>query len=200
MINVNPIQLPGNWVEGYALDIHTISSILVGYDEFGYEVFDTKRSEIGELLYRLKYKSDKTTIDAILDVVINFLENDWKLAKVLAGIVPVPPSRTGRLFQPVTEIAKRISSRLQFSCYDKSLTKTIETPEIKDVFDYQKRLGLLEKAFAVQSTLFNGKNVLLFDDLYRSGATLNAITRVLYEQGKADHVYVLTLTKTRSKS
>jgi predicted amidophosphoribosyltransferase len=172
---------------------------MIGYDEYGHEVFDTKRSEIGELLYRLKYKSDKTTVDAILDVVISFLENDWKIAKVLAGIVPVPPSKTGRAFQPVTEIAKSISSRLQLPFYDKSVTKIKETPELKDVFDYQKRLELLENAFAVPSTLFNGKNV-LFDDLYRSGATLNAIPRVLHEQGKVDHVYVLTLTKTRSKS
>jgi predicted amidophosphoribosyltransferase len=199
MIKVNPIKLSGNWAEGYALDIHTISSIMLGYDEYGHEVFDTKRSEIGELLYKLKYKSDKTTADAILDVVISFLENDWKIAKVLAGIVPVPPSKTGRVFQPLTEIAKSISSRLQLPFYDKPVTKIKETPELKSVFDYQKRLELLENAFAVPSTLFNGKNV-LFDDLYRSGATLNAITRVLYEHGKVDHVYVLTLTKTRSKS
>jgi len=80
------------------LDIHTINSTLLGYDEFGHEVFDTKRSEIGELLYRLKYKSDKTTMIAILDTVMNFLENDWRIAKNLAGIVPVPPSKAGRAF------------------------------------------------------------------------------------------------------
>jgi len=39
--------------------------------------------------------------------------------------------------------------------------------------------------------------VLLFDDLYRSGATLNAVTRVLLEQGEARNVYALTLTMTR---
>lgn len=200
MIHVNPIKLTGNWKEGYALDIHTISSIMVGHDEFGREVFDTKRSEIGELLYQLKYKSDKTTMAGILDVVVKFLENDWKIAKVLEGIVPVPPSRTGRAFQPVTELAKHISSRLQFSFYDNSVTKIKETPELKRVFDYQKRLELLKNAFTVPGTVINEKNVLLFDDLYRSGATLNAITHVLYEEGKVHHVYVLTLTKTRSKS
>ncbi len=124
----------------------------------------------------------------------------WKIAKKLAGMVPVPPSKTGRAFQPVTELAKRVSSRLQFPFHNKSVAKIKETPELKGVFEYDKRLELLQNAFAVPSTLFSGKNVLLFDDLYRSGATLNAITHVLYEQGKVDHVYVLTLTKTRSKS
>ena len=97
-------------------------------------------------------------------------------------------------------MAKSISSRLQLPSYDNMVTKIKETPELKSVFDYQKRLELLENAFVAPSMLCSGKDVLLFDDLYRSGATLNAITRVLYEQGKISHVYILTLTKTRSKS
>ena len=43
-----------------------------------------------------------------------------------------------------------------------------------------------------------GKNVLLFDDLFRSGATMNAITDVLLNQGQVTSVSVLTITKTRS--
>lgn len=39
--------------------------------------------------------------------------------------------------------------------------------------------------------------MLLFDDLYRSGATLNAVTRVLYEQARCSDVYALALTRTR---
>jgi predicted amidophosphoribosyltransferase len=80
------------------------------------------------------------------------------------------------------------------------LIKVKETPELKNVYDYQKRLELLKDAFAAKNLLLKGKNVLLFDDLYRSGATLNAITRVLSEKGMVSKVYVLALTKTRSKS
>jgi predicted amidophosphoribosyltransferase len=43
----------------------------------------------------------------------------------------------------------------------------------------------------------SGKNLLLFDDLYRSGATVSAITELLKSQGKAKAVYLLTLTETR---
>lgn len=39
--------------------------------------------------------------------------------------------------------------------------------------------------------------MLLFDDLYRSGATLNAVTRVLYEQARCSDGYALALTRTR---
>jgi len=60
-------------------------------------------------------------------------------------------------------------------------------------------MKLLKNAFSVTSNVLNGQSILLIDDLYRSGATLNAITEILYNQGKVRKVYVLTLTKTRSK-
>jgi len=43
----------------------------------------------------------------------------------------------------------------------------------------------------------NGRRLLLLDDLYRSGATASAITRLLQEQGAASAVHFLTLTWTR---
>jgi predicted amidophosphoribosyltransferase len=77
------------------------------------------------------------------------------------------------------------------------LKKTKDTSELKDVFDLGKRSELLQDAFAVDAAKAKGKRILLFDDLYRSGATATAITRVLKEQGGAAAVYLLTLTRTR---
>ena len=199
MINISPIKLSGNWFEGFALDLHTLSSEFSGYDEFGHEVFDTKRSAIGALLYRLKYKSDKSSLEEILDVTVNFLSNKWKISRILDGILPVPPS-ISRTFQPVIEIARGISYKLQVPLYEGFLIKVKETPELKNVSDYQKRLELLTDTFATENLSLEGKKVLLLDDLYRSGATFNAITRVLDEKGMVNKVYVLALTKTRSKS
>lgn len=198
MVTINPIKLSGNWTQGYALDIHTIDSTFIGYDEYGHEDFDTKRSEIGELLFRLKYKSDKTVIDEIIDAVVNFLETRWKIVDVITTIIPIPPSRN-RVFQPVLEITKSLSSRLRIPYHDNVLVKTKETPELKDIYKYEKRMELLKNAFDLRSNVLNGKNILLLDDLYRSGATMNAITEILYNQGNVRNVYVLTLTKTRSK-
>ncbi len=198
MVTINPIKLSGNWTQGYALDIHTIDSTFIGYDEYGHEVFNTRRSEIGELLYRLKYKSDKTALDEIIDTVANFLENRREIIDAITAIIPVPPSKN-RAFQPVLEITKSLSSRLRIPFHDNVLVKTKETPELKDVYEYEKRMELLKNAFDVGSDVLNGKSILLLDDLCRSGATLNAVTEILYNQGNVRNVYVLTLTKTRSK-
>lgn len=198
MVSVKPIKLSGNWTQGYALDIHTVDSTFIGYDEYGHEVFDTRRSEIGELLYGLKYKSDKTALDEIIDTAANFLKSRWKIVDATDAIMPVPPSRN-RAFQPVLKITKGLSSRLKIPFHDDLLVKTKETPELKNVYEYEMRMKLLKNAFSVARNVLNGQSILLIDDLYRSGATLNAITEILYKQGKVHKVYVLTLTKTRSK-
>lgn len=51
----------------------------------------------------------------------------------------------------------------------------------------------------VTSRFVAGKRILLFDDVFRSGATMNSITAALYDQGGAAEVCALTLTRTRSK-
>ena len=43
-----------------------------------------------------------------------------------------------------------------------------------------------------------GKRLLLFDDLYGSGATVRTITGALMKQGGAKSVHLLTLTKKAS--
>jgi len=200
MLSINPIQLRGNWEKGYALDKHTVSSELIGYDEFGRERFDTERTEIGEALFRLKYRAARSAISDILDAAASFLTDTWRISGKLDCVVYVPPSNTGRSIQPVIEIAKGISERLKILLYEHSLIKIKETPELKNVYEYDERLKLLECAFGVRGSTLKGKRVLLFDDLYRSGATLEAITKVLYKEGSVKAVYVLCLTKTRSKS
>ena len=65
---------------------------------------------------------------------------------------------------------------------------------------YDDRLRALEGAHSVAVSAVRGQRVLLLDDLYRSGATMNAITAVLYDQGGVADVYALAVTRTRSRS
>jgi len=198
MATIRPTELKGNWVKGFALDVHTVSSDFLGDDQYGHPHFDTKRSPLGELLYRLKFKSDKSVLDEITTTVVDFLTTTWNITSRLQFLVPVPPSNLDRAFQPVIEIAIKMSAELGLPLSLDSLVKTSETPELKDIDDHDKRKSILEKVFKIKNICVKGNNILLFDDLYRSGATLNVATKVLYNVG-VNNVYVLTLTRTRSK-
>jgi competence protein ComFC len=198
MIKFNPQKISGNWFEGYALDFHTLSSTFLGYDEFGHAVFDTLRSEIGELLLKLKYRADRSVLHAIIEATIYFIKQEWGIADILDAIIPIPPSNIRRVVQPVMEIADELSTNLDIALYRDVLIKVIETPELKDIYGYHERLKLLQNTFSVANNIIEGKNILVFDDLFRSRATLNAATKVLNEEGKVARIYVLTLTKTRS--
>ena len=79
----------------------------------------------------------------------------------------------------------------------RAVQKIKETPQLKNVYDLDERTKLLDGAFKIDPAVAE-KRVLLFDDLYRSGATMNAITEALLDEGKVKDVMAFTITRTRS--
>jgi hypothetical protein len=63
-VAINPARLQGPWVEGYVLDRHTISSIPTGDP---YYPCETKRTELGELLFQFKYRNKLEAMGGIVD-------------------------------------------------------------------------------------------------------------------------------------
>jgi competence protein ComFC len=194
MLDTNPVRIVGRWSIGYTLDVHTTSSDLVGHDEYGHPQFESKRSELGELLYRLKFRRDQSVIPEIAEAAATFVESYLPKFDL---IVPAPPS-SPRPEQPVVMLARAIGERIGVPVFEDCVWKVRETAQLKNVFDFDERLRLLDGAFDLDSAVTKGRTVLLFDDLYRSGATLNAIAALLYDRGDAKDVTALTLTRTRS--
>jgi predicted amidophosphoribosyltransferase len=193
LAKINPQKIIGRWQSGIALDLHTLSSTYLGVNEFGHEVYDTTRSEIGELLYRLKYRGDMAAAQEIIDTAATYLAPHRGKIDV---IVPVPPSGA-RAVQPVITLATGISAKLGIPVAD-CITTTQPAMALKGVLDPDKRKELLDGLHAVDVAQTRGKQILLFDDLFRSGATMNAITDLLTTAGKAVAVRALTITRTRS--
>ena len=186
-------QLTGNWNKGLAFDLHTLTSTYLGDDEYGHPHFDNQRSEMGQLIYRLKYKRDTSAVTGIvnlLDKIGGVEEFDY--------IIPVPPTDKDRPYQPVELIASVISERRGIKLLKNYLVNNGDQ-QLKNITDPLARDELLRKALEIVGrTSIENKKVLLFDDLYRSGSTLKIATDLLYRKGKAREVCVLTLTKTRS--
>lgn len=187
------LKLKSEYFNGFSLDYHTISSH-INPDGF----FDTLRTKIGELLYQLKYHGDKSCIQEISNVAASFISTEFK-KNPPSVLIPIPSSSQVRNFQPVIELAKVIEELTQIPVNYNYLIKQRNTPEIKGIDDNETRKEMLKNAFHVIDKRYKGKTILLFDDLYRSGETLNAAAKILKEQGNVGKIYVLTITKTRTK-
>ena len=191
-VEIDPVKITGEWDDGYCLDRHTICSTMIGYNEFGHPEFDTQRSALGELIYRLKYKGDVGGIPSIVETAAHFMR-DWGVGPDL--VIPMPPSKQ-RLMQPVFEIASALASTLGIPVDTKSVSKTNSTLQMKDIGDYSARVVALESTIKVEACL-EGKRVLLVDDLLQSGASMNVVSRAIKDLGHARAVFAIALTRTR---
>lgn len=153
--------------------------------------------DVDDLLHQLKYKGKTDTLETLVNVAAAFVRK-W-LPRVDA-IVAVPPTRIRRPSQPVVELATGLGKNLNLPVHDSFVRNVKNMKDLKKVSDFRERIKLLEDAYKVRDQSLGGKSVLLFDDLYRSGATLNAVTKILYDQGQCSTVYALALTRTRTAS
>jgi predicted amidophosphoribosyltransferase len=192
-MQLRPALLHGEWDDGRVLDRHVIRSEFIGYNESGHPQFESTRTELGELVYRVKYQRDQSAVGLIAQAVCDFVRS-WDPG--IDVIVPVPPSRI-RPIQPLFQIADQLGRLLETPVDKTSVRKSRETPELKDV-DFAQRVELLRGAHALEGSGLRGRRILLLDDLYQSGATMNALGRLIKESGGASAVFALALTKAGS--
>ena len=84
--------------------------------------------------------------------------------------LPVPPSSSRRMV--TRRIAEGIATGLGLHHSHTAITKVKNTRELKSIADPEARKELLRDAFRVDRKQVEGRSVLLVDDVYRSGATL----------------------------
>lgn len=196
------LDLIDNINKGWALELHTLSSELVGQNEFGYPVFNNTYSQTGQILHDLKYNRNLTEnqkiklADNLALKASQFLRTLFIFSR-LDAIVPVPFSKH-RDFQPVYYIADKIGKIMNKKVDFDYIKKVKNTNQLKSIDDLDSRQKILNGCFDVDKR-YSGGLILIFDDLYRSGATISEIAKTLKIQGKVKCIYVLCLTKTRTK-
>jgi len=84
-------------------------------------------------------------------------------------------------------------------CYEELLIKTKNTPSMKDISSRDEKISTLVDAFSINDLLANGYvyDVLLVDDLYDTGSSLEAATQTLRQYAKIRNIYVATVTRKR---
>jgi competence protein ComFC len=194
MVKINAQKIEGAWRVGFALDVQTVNCEYIGDYPNGRPRFDTVRSEIGELLYQLKYHKDISVISTIVDTVV---QKAFRIKDKVDCIIPVPPSNETRTIQPVIRLAQGISQQWDITLHD-CVIKNRVTPMIKEI-PLNERRDIKHDLYSADKALIEGKRILLFDDIYETGATMSAITDMLYAAGATD-VLALTITKNRKSN
>ncbi len=125
----------------FALDRHTVSSEYLGDDAFGNAVYETVRSPLGEMLYRLKYRRDELALNPIVGVATDFLK---KWTPMIDLILPVPPSNERRKHQPVSLNAEALAREIGIELCSDCIAKSKPTGELKDIHVYAERVKFFE--------------------------------------------------------
>jgi len=176
----HPRPLPGSWHTGFALDFHS-----------SFTGTEWNRSSVGGLTYRLKYQSDATALPALIEHTRKLFRTHPEMNQ-FDIILPVPSS-TQRSFNPVHEFCKALSCALG-KPMQTSLVKTRQTQPQKEMQTLVQKRDNVAGAFAINGDI-TGRRILIVDDLFDSGATLEEITCLLLKH-QAARVNILTLTRT----
>ncbi|MES0172626.1 ComF family protein [Mesorhizobium sp. M0006] len=188
-------KLDGSWDAGFALHKHTLTSVYLGDNEFGRPQFDTTRSEPGEALFQLKYRGDWSQVGPLAAELQQTL---LPLFGKIGIIIPMPAS-TVRTRQPVEEIANELGRLAKIPVFNKIIVKAPApqgAPQLKNLHTREEKDAALEGRFSINPSITNdGRwNALVLDDLFDTGATMDAVCRTLRTYKKIDRVYAASIT------
>lgn len=111
-------------------------------------------------------------------------------------IVPVPTSKKrlrSRGYDPLLEIAEVVSKNTGIPINNKMLIKIKDTPHQSSTTSRLQRFRNVRGAFKVNDKeCFRDKNIILFDDVYTTGASTYECAKVLKRAG-AKHIIIATV-------
>jgi ATP-dependent DNA helicase RecQ len=148
-------------------------------------------SSVGAALHRSKYEGGGDFPDFLLKLTLKAFRKKYG-KEPFNLIVYVPPTESGDL---VKNFAEKISSVLKVPI-SHNLVKTGETKPQKVLKNgYLKRDNVSRKFDYAAPDEISGKSIILFDDIFDSGATTKEIGKVLTRYG-AKKVAILVIART----
>jgi len=158
---------------------------------------------IRELIYALKYKNLKSAVEPIFEILKIYLEKICA-AEIFESnnflIIPVPLHKKrerARGFNQTQLLAQKLSLFLNNVQIEKNaLIKTKNTKSQTELNNYEEREKNIAGSFAAnEPQKIKGRNIILLDDVFTSGATMKEAVRILKEVG-AKKIIGLVIVKT----
>lgn len=148
-------------------------------------------------VYELKY-GHRRRYGAVFGREMAQRYGDWIKSLGIGLVLPVPLYKTRlkeRGYNQAAEIAVSLAKDLDLIYSDQALRRVAQTKRLKQLDPMQRKLALKGVFEADLSTIPRPlcRNVLLVDDIYTTGSTIDEAAKVLKRAG-AVHVYFLTVT------
>lgn len=148
-------------------------------------------------IHALKYDMRLAIVDQLADLMIRCYPHTQLYGKV-DMVIPIPIHRTRMIergFNQSEELSRLLCKRISVPLESNALLR-IRNTRHQVSLPQDKRMLNIKGAFTVpQPGLVMGKRVLLVDDVFTTGSTLNEAAKVLKESG-AESVFVYTLARS----
>ena len=148
-------------------------------------------------IIRFKYKGCKEYVNFYVDEIVKHLGDEIRMITPDV-LLPVPVHKTRqrqRGYNQAELLAEELGRQLNIKVKTDVLIRTVKTQPQKELSNVE-RMKNLEKAFAVSekygSTMSKFHKLMLIDDIYTTGSTIEACAKVLQRAGVKE-IYFLTL-------
>lgn len=143
-------------------------------------------------MYRFKYANRRKYAGFLADEAQKRW-GDWIHAKRIEAIVPVPMYAKKERYRGYNQAAlfgKALSQKLEIPCLERWMIRVKNTQPQKEL-NGRERENNVKNAFQSLDNVVKYKRILIVDDIYTTGSTVEAVAEKLKEAG-VEQVYVLT--------
>ena len=152
------------------------------------------QGSVRDMLYRYKY-SNRRDYTEFFAQEAERMYADWIKQCAVEAIVPIPLSKKkkrSRGYNQAEIFAKRLAELTGLPCVKKLLIRTRDTAPQKQL-SVLERKNNLKNAFKITQNIVKLNRVLLVDDIYTTGSTIDAAANALKQAGVKE-VYFLCIS------
>lgn len=152
------------------------------------------QGEIRQSMYRFKYSNKREYADFYAKEAVR-IYGDWIRRKQIEAIVPVPMYRLkekGRGYNQAAVFARTLGEKMNLPVEKRMVKRIRNTTPQKELNDVERKINL-KKAFQLVPNIVKYKKILIVDDIYTTGSTIDAVAEVLLQAG-VDEIYFLCIS------
>ncbi len=152
------------------------------------------KAEVKESIYRFKYQNRREYASYYGAELVRAY-GGWIRRHRMQAVVPIPVSnarRRQRGYNQAALVAREVGRRMGLPVYEHLLRRVRDT-KVQKGLSGEERKNNLKKAFKMRENKVQLDHILLIDDIYTTGSTMNEAAKELRRAG-ASEVYCLSIS------